>query len=238
MAELWWSEAERYQVLPLNNQPGRSAATRATGATRYEFFDGVGPIPEAAGAQPEEPPVRHRRRCSTCRPRATSTGVIVAHGGHAGGYVLYVKDRRLHYTYNFVALDDRHGLRVGRAAGRPGGGAGSCSRRAGRPGQRRRPAQLYYDDVPVGEGEITRTTPITYGTHGFAVGFQPARRHRPRPPRPGRDARRRAARVVEVSGKDPVRDAMMDATATPRPDASRPRHPVAPIANPRTMTAK
>jgi len=28
--------------------------------------------------------------------------------------------------------------------------------------------------VPVGEGTIPRTTPFSYGTPGFAVGFQPA----------------------------------------------------------------
>ena len=32
---------------------------------------------------------------------------------------------------------------------------------------------LFYGDVPVGEATIPRTTPLTYGTHGFTVGFQP-----------------------------------------------------------------
>ena len=32
---------------------------------------------------------------------------------------------------------------------------------------------LFYGDVPVGEGTIPRTTPITYGMQGFAVGYQP-----------------------------------------------------------------
>jgi hypothetical protein len=33
---------------------------------------------------------------------------------------------------------------------------------------------LFYGDVPVGEATVPRTTPLTYGTHGFTVGFQPA----------------------------------------------------------------
>ena len=35
-------------------------------------------------------------------------------------------------------------------------------------------AKLFYGDVPVGNGQIARTTPLTYGTPGFAIGFQPA----------------------------------------------------------------
>jgi hypothetical protein len=34
--------------------------------------------------------------------------------------------------------------------------------------------ELFYGDVPVGSGQIARTTPLTYGTPGFAIGFQPA----------------------------------------------------------------
>ena len=140
------------------------------------------------------------------------TGAIVAHGAHAGGYVLYVKDRRLHYTYNFVASRIVTVSAVGGAAGRPGGGAASMFTPAGRPG-RGGTAQLYYDDVPVGEGEIKRTTPITYGTPGFSVGFQatgdidhalPGRAEMPA----GVLQARRSSRS---SGKDPIRDAMMDA---------------------------
>jgi hypothetical protein len=32
---------------------------------------------------------------------------------------------------------------------------------------------LFYDAVPVGEGTLARTTPVTYGAGGFAVGYQP-----------------------------------------------------------------
>jgi hypothetical protein len=34
--------------------------------------------------------------------------------------------------------------------------------------------ELFYGDVPVGRGHVARTTPLTYGTPGFAIGFQPA----------------------------------------------------------------
>jgi len=31
---------------------------------------------------------------------------------------------------------------------------------------------LYYGDVPVGEGHLDRTTPISFGVEGFSVGYQ------------------------------------------------------------------
>ncbi len=208
MAELWWSEAERYQVLPLNNTPAFGGDPRHR-RTRYEYFDGVGPIAEATAPNLKNRPWAIAAELQV--PEGEVTGTIVAHGGHAGGYVLYVKDRRLHYTYNYVAskivtisasVDLPAGPVVARLVFTP----------AGRPG-RGGTAQLYYDDVPVGEGEITRSTPITYGTHGFSVGFQatgdidhalPGRATMP-------DGVLKRV-IVEISGKDPIRDAMMDAS--------------------------
>ena len=33
---------------------------------------------------------------------------------------------------------------------------------------------LFYDDQPVGTGTVARTTPVTYGTPCFAVGYLPS----------------------------------------------------------------
>ncbi len=208
MAELWWTEAERYQVLPLNNTPAFGGDPRHR-KTRYEYFDGVGPIAEATA-----PNLKNRPFAIACELQVPAegdvTGALVAHGGHAGGYVLYVKDRRVHYTYNYVASKI---VTISASVELPAGPVvvRMVFTPAGRPG-RGGTAQLYYDDVPVGEGEITRSTPITYGTHGFSVGFQatgdidhalPGRAEMPA------GVLRRV--IVEISGKDPIRDAMMDA---------------------------
>ena len=46
MIDLWWSEAERNQVLPLTNQPGRHADQRWR-RQRYEYTPGIGQLPAA-----------------------------------------------------------------------------------------------------------------------------------------------------------------------------------------------
>jgi arylsulfatase len=139
-------------------------------------------------------------------------GVLVAHGGHAGGYALYVRGRRLCFTYNFVGTEV---TTVTAEVELPPGEV--VARMTFTPGVERRfsgDVHLWYDDVPVGEGFIPRTTPYTYGTHPFAVGYQPSS------PiveglagRAAIDPRVAGLVVIEVAGRP-----TSDATATARKD--------------------
>ena len=51
LKELWWTEAEKYQVLPLNNQPGVFGDTRYR-RQRYEFRGQVGSAGRSDRAEP------------------------------------------------------------------------------------------------------------------------------------------------------------------------------------------
>ncbi|MBI1817398.1 MAG: arylsulfatase [Deltaproteobacteria bacterium] len=163
---LWWKEAERNQVLPLNNQPGRFGDTRFR-RERYTFFPGISSIPETMA-----PNLRNRpfQLFASLRVPAQGDcdGVIIGHGGHCGGYALYLAGRRLHYVNNLLGaqlttISASVELPVGdvlaRATFTPTG------RFAG-------DLELWYGDVPVGRGHIPHTTPISYGVDPFAVGYQ------------------------------------------------------------------
>ncbi|MCU1453645.1 MAG: arylsulfatase family protein [Acidimicrobiales bacterium] len=203
---LWWSEAERFQVLPLNNQPGRFVDPRHR-RDRQVFYAGVGPLPEAIA-----PALKNRSFAIAAHLHVPEgdgpvDGVLVAHGGHAGGYVLHIRGRRLHYTYNFVgteittvsaSIELPPGVLVARVVathrGTPGGPVDIA---------------LFYDDVPVGQGTVPHTTLLTYGTPGFAVGYQPFG-----PIDPDLEGRATipdgvlGTLVVEAKGRDAVRDAV------------------------------
>ena len=204
LKDLWWREAERFQVLPLNNQPGRFGDPRYR-RDRHEFVGPVGPLPEALA-----PNLKNRSFVIAAdlapRPGEPLRGVIVAHGGHAGGYVLFVEEDRLHFTYNYVATEITTVTAEAPIPSVPCFVRATLTR-TGAGGD----LELFYGDVPVGRGHVPTTTPLTYGTPGFAVGFQPAG-----PVHPGLAGRaelppsvlRRV--VVEASGRDPIRDALVE----------------------------
>jgi arylsulfatase len=168
MKDRWWEEAAKFQVMPLNNQPGKFRDNRYS-RDRYELYAGIGPLPESIAPNLKNRPFVIAAELDL-PAEGDVDGVIVAHGSHSGGYALYLKGRRVHYTYNFVGTDITTvsasvELPVGPVVATvtftpvPGGGG---------------EVALFYGDVPVGEGTIARTTPVTYGMTFFAVGYQPS----------------------------------------------------------------
>src|SRR6202034_358380 len=118
----------------------------------------------------------------------------------------FLDSGRLHFTYNYVATQittitaevalPAQPLTVRVVFTRTGAGGD---------------VELFYGDVPVGQGHIPRTTPVTYGTPGFATGFQPAG-----PIGPTLRGRARLPAtvlhrvVIEASGRDLIRDALVE----------------------------
>jgi arylsulfatase len=163
---MWWEEAERNQVLPLNNQPGRYGDRRFR-RDRYVYHPGISSIPETMA-----PNLRNRAfqilgvvRISSDGP---CDGVIVGHGGHSGGYALYLLDRRLHYVNNLL------GSQVTTVSAEVEVPAGEVLVRATftPTGRFQGDVELWYGDVPVGRGHVPLTTPVTYGVDPFFIGEQ------------------------------------------------------------------
>jgi len=199
MIELWWHEAERYQVLPLTNRGGRGGDRRYR-RDRYVFHPGIGTLPEAVA-----PNLRNRGWRMVAElvvPDAGCAGMIACHGSHGGGYAIYVRDGRLHYTYNH--LGSTFTTVAAEVALPPGPVVARVEFRA--TGRFAGDVDLYYGDVPVGQGHIARTNAVTFGTEGFAVGYQRGGTITPQCPgraefTPGAFTRL----IVEVDG-DPHRD--------------------------------
>lgn len=166
LQELWWREAERNQVLPLNNQPGRYGDTRFR-RERYVFHPGISSIPESLA-----PNLRNRGFTITAALSVPAdgpcAGIIVSHGGHSGGYAMYLADRRLHWVNNLLGASI---TTVSAEVELPAGDV--AARVVFTPtGRFRGDVELWYGDVPVGRGSIPLTTPVTYGVDPFAVGYQ------------------------------------------------------------------
>jgi arylsulfatase len=166
MQELWWSEAAKYQVMPLNNQPWLHGDRRFL-RERHVYYPGIGLLPQAIA-----PDLRGRSFTIAAELNVPVdgdiAGTIVCHGSHSGGYVLYLAGRRLHYTYNFLGTEV---TTISASVDLPAGPIVAYAEFTSN-GSFGGEMQLRYDDVPVAQGAIPRTTPITYGMHGFAVGYQ------------------------------------------------------------------
>ncbi|MEY2457337.1 MAG: hypothetical protein QOK06_2431 [Acidimicrobiaceae bacterium] len=166
MVARWWEDAERFNVLPLNNQPGRHGDRRYR-HDRYVYHPGIGSLPETVA-----PNLRNRGFHIVAELEVPADGgvqgVIVCHGGPAGGYAFYAKDNRIHFVHNLLGAEL---TTVSATVSLPPGPVNA--RAVFTPtGRFKGDIALYYDDVPVGEGNLARTTPISYGVEGFTVGYQ------------------------------------------------------------------
>jgi len=107
---LFWSEAEKYQVLPLLGGLENVWAPRPRVPEQLTFYPGVQNL-----AQGMIPPIFNRSFSITADIEVPGSwcafslcyggdGVIVANGSFLGGFALYVEGRRLRYTYSFLGL--------------------------------------------------------------------------------------------------------------------------------------
>lgn len=106
---LWYLEAGRNNVLPLDDRrpieimhmdrPGVAPKRE-----RYVFYPGTSEIPEDAAVD-----VRNRSFTITAEFETGDDpeGVIFAHGSRFGGHALYIKNRRVHYVYNFLGIEEQ-----------------------------------------------------------------------------------------------------------------------------------
>jgi arylsulfatase len=102
MIELWWSEAKKHQVLPLDDRFGPRFAENAArfhGArNRFTFHAGMGHVPTDVA-----PDVRSRSYTIEAHVEINddgAEGVLIAHGDATSGYSLYIKDGLLVHDLN------------------------------------------------------------------------------------------------------------------------------------------
>jgi arylsulfatase A-like enzyme len=101
MIKLWWSEAEKHNVLPLDDRFGPRFAENAArfhGARhQFTFHTGMGHVPTDVA-----PDVRSRSYTIEAHVEidGSAEGVLIAHGDATSGYSLYIKDGLLLHDLN------------------------------------------------------------------------------------------------------------------------------------------
>jgi arylsulfatase len=114
LKSLWLSEAERYDVLPLNDLGifefralEYTIAVPASG--RYTYYPDTSEVPEASAANTIN--VSYEILADV-ELTGESEGVIVAQGSRFGGFSLFVEDGKLQYVYNFLGIPPEQVLEV------------------------------------------------------------------------------------------------------------------------------
>ncbi len=102
MIEMWWSEAGKHKVLPLDDRFGPRFAENAARfhgpRHHFVFHTGMGHVPTDVA-----PDVRTRNYTIEAEidpSGTTAEGVLIAHGDATSGYSLYIKDNRLVHDLN------------------------------------------------------------------------------------------------------------------------------------------
>ena len=170
LKELFWQEAERYDVLPLM-------------ATLAPFFGIVPPLPEVgkyefrgdlqnvlSGMIPRIYNHSYSISADLVIPEGGAEGVIVAEADHMGGFSLFVDDGRLTHTYSMM------GVFVYRQQADQALSEGEVTVRMEFIADAAKPATggevtLFIDDRPVTSGRMDHTVPIRFsGYAGMDIG--------------------------------------------------------------------
>ncbi|MCY2937161.1 MAG: arylsulfatase [Planctomycetota bacterium] len=109
MQDLWWAEAKKYGVLPLDDRLYERASdpTRPVASIskpRYVYYPGtviVHPL-----AAPQLMGHNHSITAEVDIPAKGAEGVLACAGGELGGWSFFIKDGKLHYVHNHLQLKE------------------------------------------------------------------------------------------------------------------------------------
>jgi len=171
MIERWWSEAGRYNVLPLDDR-GIIRVLEQPNLNRpreiVTYFPGMPAVPRTNMLN-----FRGRSYSITADveiPSGGGEGVLMSLGGRFGGFSFYIQNRKLSYTYNWVGIDR---YTVTSTEPVPSGTVKVRLEFTNAPGSGT--AALFINDKRVGEGKIGHLVPITFGlSEGLTVGRDPS----------------------------------------------------------------
>ncbi len=177
MISLWYAEAGKYNVLPLDGRGTlRLAEERpqlAKGRQTYVYYPHTQAVPAGQAVRILNRP--HTITADVEIPTGGAEGVLLSMGGVDGGFTFFVQEGKLHYTYNYVAADY---FRVSSDGAVPTGtaalrfefeptGPPDIANGKGTPGR----AQLYIGRKLVGQTELPYTIPLALGlAAGVCVG--------------------------------------------------------------------
>ncbi len=175
LIKAWFDEAEKNFVLPIDDrtaleQLNIERPSEEAARDRYIYSPGTSPVPEGVAVN-----VRGRSYKIIADVEITDpncSGVIFAHGSRFGGHSLFIKDKKLHYVYNFLGIPPEQQF-VGPEL-KPGKytlGMEFTREKAGKYHESMGTTKLYVNDKAVAEGPMrAQVGKFTLSGDGLCVG--------------------------------------------------------------------
>jgi len=174
LIDAWFEEAEANNVLPLDDRSAAELLAIERPSTeppreRYVYYPGTAPVPEGVAVN-----VRGRSYKIIADVEVTedTEGVIFAHGSRFGGHALFIKDRKLHYVYNFLGIKPEQKFVSGELKpGKYSLGMEFIREGAGEYGESLGKTTLYVNDEVAAQGDMkTQLGKFTLSGDGLCVG--------------------------------------------------------------------
>jgi arylsulfatase len=175
LVKAWFEEAKKNLVFPLDDRSpaellGVERPTEEKPRERYIYYPGTSPVPEGVAVN-----IRGRSYKIIANIDITDadcSGVIFAHGSRFGGHSLFIKDKKLHYVYNFLGIKPEqkfvsHGLKPGKYTL----GVEFIREKAGKYGESLGKTTLYVNEKVVAQGDMkTQPGKFTLSGDGLCIG--------------------------------------------------------------------
>lgn len=107
LQELFWEEAEKYNVLPIDNSKVErldvsNRPSLTAGRDKFTYYPGLVRIPE--GAAPDIKNKSFQISAEVVIPKGGAEGMLLTHGGRFAGYGLYVLKGKPTFVYNLAGV--------------------------------------------------------------------------------------------------------------------------------------
>jgi arylsulfatase len=178
LIDAWFEEADKNFVLPLDDRTavellGLERPKSEPPRERYVYYPHTGAVPEGVAVS-----IRGRsyKIIGDVDITDKASGVIFAHGSRFGGHALFIKDKKLYYTYNFLGITEQKFIsKDALTRGKHTLGMEFTREKTGKYGESIGTTKLYIDDKVVAEGSMTtQSGKFTLAGDGLCIGFDSA----------------------------------------------------------------
>jgi len=109
LQKIWMTEAEKYNVLPLDDRRFERAADPTRPVTAipkklYTFYPGTSILHPLAA--PQIMGKEHTISAHVEIPEGGAEGVLACNGGEFGGWSLFMKNKKLHFVHNYLKIQE------------------------------------------------------------------------------------------------------------------------------------